>query len=140
MISIDTDILINFLTGKDVKNIEKIFRHIESKKMKIFLPLEVILEMAVLLEVDYKWEREDIYKVIFTFINDPLFKTDEKENLINALNIYKNSSLSFFDVLKIMPSDVDSIISYNKDFEKAGIKIINPSEQAKRKKKRKRAT
>ena len=37
MIAVDTDILINFLTGKDVESIEKLFRSLEAKKMKILL-------------------------------------------------------------------------------------------------------
>ncbi len=127
MVSIDTDVLINFLTGKDVQKIEKIFRDIESKKMKIFLPLEVILELVVLLENNYKWERDNIYSVIFTLVNDPLFKTEEKEEIINALNIYKDCNMPFFEILKIMPQEVDSIISYNEGFKEVNIKVINPS-------------
>ncbi len=123
MIAIDTDVLINFLTGKDVESIEKLFRSLEAKKMKILLPAQVILELVLLLEKEFNWQREDIYKVIYTLLNDPLFKSYEKDELINAVKIYKDHEISFNDAMKIMYEDVDEIISYNKDFQKAGVKL-----------------
>ncbi len=132
MIAVDTDILINFLTGKDVESIEKLFRSLEAKKMKILLPAEVILELILLLEKEFNWQREDIYKVIYTLLNDPLFKSFEKDELINAIKIYKDSGISFTDAMKIMYEDVDEIISYNKDFQKAGIRLRKPTKSKKR--------
>ena len=132
MIAVDTDILINFLTGKDVESIEKLFRSLEAKKMKILLPAEVILELVLLLEKEFNWQREDIYKVIYTLLNDPLFKSFEKDELINAIKIYKDSGISFTDAMKIMYEDVDEIISYNKDFQKAGIRLRKPTKSKKR--------
>ncbi len=123
MIAIDTDILINFLTGKDVDSIEKLFRSLEAKKMKILLPAQVILELVFLLEKEFNWQREDIYKVVYTLLNDPLFKSHEKDELVNAIKIYKDSGISFNDAMKIMYEDVDEIISYNKDFQKSGVKL-----------------
>ncbi len=126
MISIDADVLINFLTGNDVNKIEKLFRRIESRKKKILLTQQVILEIIYTLEYNYKWDRENIFNVVNIIINDPLFKVEEKEDILKALNLYKKTSIPFFDVLKIMKEDVDQIISYNRSFEEAGIKVIMP--------------
>ena len=131
MIAIDTDILINFLTGKDVESIERLFRSLEAKKMKILLPAQVILELVLLLEKEFNWQREDIYKVVYTLLNDPLFKSYEKDKLINAIKIYKDSGISFNDAMKIMYEDVDEIISYNKDFQKAEVKLRKPTKSRK---------
>ncbi len=132
MIAVDTDILINFLTGKDVESIEKLFRSLEAKKMKILLPAQVILELVLLLEKEFNWHREDIYKVVYTLLNDPLFKSHEKDELINAIKIYKDSGISFTDAMKIMYEDVDEIISYNKDFQKVGVRLRKPIRSKKR--------
>ncbi len=132
MIAVDTDILINFLTGKDVESIEKLFRSLEAKKMKILLPAQVILELVLLLEKEFNWHREDIYKVVYTLLNDPLFKSHEKDELINAIKIYKDSRISFTDAMKIMYEDVDEIISYNKDFQKVGVRLRKPIRSKKR--------
>jgi len=87
----------------------------------------VVLELVLLLEKEFNWTREDIFKVVYTLLNDPLFKSPEKEELIKAIKIYKDSEISFADAMKIMYEDVDEIISYNKDFQKAGIKVIKPA-------------
>ncbi len=131
MIAVDTDILINFLTGKDVESIERLFRSLEAKKMKILLPAQVILELVLLLEKEFNWQREDIYKVVYTLLNDPLFKSYEKDELINAVKIYKDHGISFNDAMKIMYEDVDEIISYNKDFQKAEVKLKKPTKARK---------
>ncbi len=131
MIAVDTDILINFLTGKDVESIERLFRSLEAKKMKILLPAQVILELVLLLEKEFNWQREDIYKVVYTLLNDPLFKSYEKDELINAIKIYKDRGISFNDAMKIMYEDVDEIISYNKDFQRAEVKLKKPTKARK---------
>ena len=63
MIGVDTNILVRFLVGDDVKQANKVyalFKKVEDEKNELFVPSLVILELIWVLESAYEFDRFDI--------------------------------------------------------------------------------
>jgi len=128
---LDTGVLLEFFSGseEEVDRIDDLFREMEKQKEKLLVTEEVILELVYYLEQVYGWEREVVADVVNTVLLDSLFSVENREVIQSALKTYSSTKLTFLDSLKAAKSKkrkVKEVISFNKKFEKAGLKLIRP--------------
>jgi len=128
---LDAGVLLEFFSGseEEIDKIDALFRELEKQKEKLLITEEVILELVYYLEQVYGWEREVIADVIKTILLDSLFSIENRDAVQNAVKVYLKTKLSFIDCLKTDKAKkrkVKEVISYNKRFEKAGLKLIRP--------------
>lgn len=128
---IDTGILLELLSGseEDIDRIDDLFREVEKSKEKLFLTEEVVIELVYSLEQVQGWEREVVVDAVSTVLLDKLFLVEDMDILQNALKTYARTRLSFVDCMKVAKAKkkkVREIISFNKKFEKVGLRIVRP--------------
>ena len=128
---LDTGVLLEFFSGseEEVDRIDSLFREMEKQKEKLLVTEEVILELVYYLEQVYGWEREVVAEVVNTVLLDSLFSIENREVIQNAVKTYSSTKLSFLDSLKSAKAKkkkVKEVISFNRKFEKAGLKLIRP--------------
>ncbi len=128
---LDTSVLLEFFSGseEEIAKIDNLFRELEKQKEKLLITEEVIVELVYFLEHVQGWEREVVADVVFTVLNDSLFKVELADVLREAVRIYGSSKTPFLDCLKIAKAKkrkVKEAITYSRRFEKAGMKVIRP--------------
>ncbi len=128
---LDAGVLLEFFSGseEEVDRIDDLFREMERQKEKLLITEEVILELVYYLEQVYGWEREVIADVVNTVLMDSLFSVENRDTVQSAVKTYSSTKLSFLDSLKVAKAKkrkVKEVISFNRRFEKAGLKLIRP--------------
>ena len=131
MIFADTSVLIDFLSGEEkrVNEIEKLFREFEKKRQRLFLPQEVVVELVYYLYGSVKWDRAAVREVVSTIVLDRLFSVENRDVILEALNIFEASDLSFMDSLKVAKlhkRGVKRALSNNDKLAQEELEIIKP--------------
>ncbi len=131
MIFADTSVLIDFLSGEEkrVNEIEKLFREFEKKRQRLFLPQEVVVELVYYLYGSVKWDRAAVREVVSTIVLDRLFSVENRDVILEALNIFEASDLSFMDSLKVAKlykRGVKRVLSNNDKLAQEELEIIKP--------------
>ncbi len=129
MILLDTSLLIEFLSGDEerVSKIESIFRDLEKRKRKLFLPQEVVVELVYYLGYTTGWDREDICDVVSTIVMDRLFSVENRDVVLEALELFKAHEVSFLDALKLAKAKkkgITQVLSDKEKFEEFGVHLI----------------
>jgi predicted nucleic-acid-binding protein len=97
MVSIDTNIVIRWLTNDIPKNrdlIEKLLN-----KNTCYIDFSIIVETIFVFEYSIKMNRDDIKKAIEFLLSDKRFFIENHLLVVNALNTYvKMKKLSFIDI------------------------------------------
>ena len=102
MIGVDTNILVRFLVGDDVKQANKVyalFKKVEDEKNELFVPSLVILELIWVLESAYEFDRFDILDSINQLTLMPIFRF---ENLAIIQNFIFEAEQSTFDLSDLL--------------------------------------
>ncbi len=128
---LDTDILLEFFSGDEekIEQIDSLFKELERKKEKLFITEEVIIELIYYLEQVYGWEREVVADVVNTVLLDSLFSVENRETIQRAVSLHRSSKLTFLDALKVAKAKkkkVKEVLSFNKKFEKVGLRLKRP--------------
>jgi len=128
---LDTSVLLEFFSGseEEVDRIDSLFRELEKQKEKLLVTEEVIVELVYFLDQVYGWEREVVADVVNTVMLDSLFSVENREAIHEAVRIYLKTKLGFMDCLKAAKAKrrkIKEVITFNRKFEKAGIKPLLP--------------
>ncbi len=128
---LDTTVLLEFFSGteEEVDKIDTLFKELEKQKEKLLITEEVVIELVYYLEKVQGWEREVVADVVNTVMLDSLFSVENRETLQNAVRLYLKGKLSFLDCMKVVKArrrKVKEVVSYNRKFEKTGLKLILP--------------
>jgi len=102
MIGVDTNILVRFLVGDDIKQANKVYRlfkKAEDEKNELFVSLLVILELIWGLESAYEFDRSDILDSISQLTLMPIFKF---ENLTVIQHFVLEAQPSKFDLSDLL--------------------------------------
>ena len=100
MRAISTEALLSFLSGKDDGDrLSKLFKDAEKRKEKFYVSSYSVLELVYLLEKSYQLERERVYHIVKTLLEDKLFKVDSRGDLEEALELYLHGE-DFIQALK----------------------------------------
>lgn len=128
---LDTGVLLEFFSGseEEIEKIDELFREMEKQKEKLLITEEVIVELVYFLEQVQGWEREVVADVVGTVLLDSLFSVEDRDVIQSAVKTYTKTKLSFLDCLKMAKAKkrkVEEVISFNRRFEKAGLRLIRP--------------
>lgn len=122
---VDTDILIRLLTGDDLKKQTAsavFFEKVEDGKLTLSAPDTVIADAVFVLSSPrlYHLPRPIIRDLLLPLIRLPNFKVENKQDLINALDLYATSKLDFSDCLLAvltLKTRLKTIYSYDQDLD-----------------------
>ena len=118
LISIDTNVIVRFLTEDDQQQFEKAKDLI--KKNSIFVPTTVVLETDWVLRFAYKFKNENISKAFSRFFGLPNVIAENAKVLENAI-AWSQAGLEFADALHLAASqETQSFASFDQQLCKRG--------------------
>lgn len=130
---IDTNIFLRTLIEEDEKTFKDCFQllqNIKTNKLRGVTSSVVLSEIAWTLLSYYKFSKLEVVKALRSILNLRGLSIIDKFQHEVALSLYEKSSVKFIDALIASIPDIFSkkwtIISYDKDFDKVGIKRMEP--------------
>ena len=122
----DTNIIIRFLTGDDLKKqaaAAALFERIEKKEMTLYTPDSVICDAVFVLSSpkNYNKSREEIRDLLFPLVSLENLKIANRRTLLCALDIYATHPIDFSDAFLKATMEADQsqmIYSYDTDFDR----------------------
>jgi len=124
MIFVDTNIFIRYFASDDLnksKKVEELFQKIVQGEIECFTNQMVIAEIVWVLDKFYNMDRQLICDNIEFVVNTPNLKVKEKNIILKAASIYRNSNIDFIDAYNysyILANGAESIFSYDSHFDK----------------------
>ena len=121
---IDTNLFIRYLTEDDpvqTDAVEKLFIRIKEGKEAVQTSVLVIVEIVWVLESIFKKSKHEIKEMIQKIINTPNLLVENRDSLVQGLEIYAQKNIDFVDAYHavFLKSAGESIIySFNQDFDK----------------------
>jgi len=132
---IDTNIFLRVLTKDDEKTFEdcvKFLKLVRKKNIIAFTSSIVLAEIAWTLHSYYGFDRKETAKALQSVLNLKSLKMVNDFNLPISVELFTNHGVKFIDCLISSLSEVKSgkmtIISFDKDFDKLGVKRKEPKE------------
>lgn len=133
--SLDTNILVRYITQDDKKQSKLATNFIEGKELEkthCFITLPVIIETIWVLKRLYSANKAQITSVIDVLLNTKNFEVQHSDEIENALERYKSSNADFSDCLivalsKGMQTDANKqveIYSFDKKAVSAGMVLL----------------
>ncbi len=130
---IDTNVFIRVLELENEKMFEDcsgVLRLIRDGEIKALTSNLVLSEVVWVLGSFYNEGKEKVIKGLNSIINIANLKIIDKFNSNESLDLYSNHSVKYIDSLICTIPEIKSkkmtVISYDKDFDKLGVKRIEP--------------
>ena len=123
---LDTNIILRFLTGDDLKKQEAaaaLFARIEKKELTVYAPDSVICDTVFVLASPrhYNKSREEIRDLLFPLVSLENLKISNRRVLLRALDIFAAYPIDFSDAFLKATMEADHaqvIYSYDTDFDR----------------------
>ncbi len=118
---IDANVVLRYLLKDDedlFKQANKIFEEIFTGKKKAYILQSVIAEIVYVLKGVYDVDKEEIAEVLTELLKSKNIKTQDKQAVIDALNLYANKNLDFVDCLICAYRDNYSVLTFDKKLNK----------------------
>ena len=112
MIIVDANIIIRFFMNDNIEQANKAEKIL--KEHTVFIPKEVLAEVIYVLIGVYKIPRKDVVDNLLLLISNPKIVVTDKEKIIEALKIFKNTNLDFVDSLLCSYSGTNAIATFDK--------------------------
>jgi len=123
---LDANVILRYLL-QDNKELylkaEEIFNKTLLGEIKLLIPFFVFAEVVYVLQKVYKVDKPTISKVLSDLLEIKNVKTEDKEILKKALEVYSSQNIDFADCLLCAYSSKFEIISFDKDVSKC-IKFV----------------
>jgi predicted nucleic-acid-binding protein len=129
-IILDANVIIRYLLQDNeelYRKAEEIFNKILTGEIKAFIPTFIFAEVVYVLQKVYQVDRMTISEVLLEILKVKHVKTENKEILQKALEIFGSSSLDFADCLLCAYSTTFKVLSFDKKLNKC-IKSLKSSE------------
>ena len=122
----DTNIIIRFLTGDDLKKQQAaaaLFERIEKKEVTLYAPDSVICDAVFVLSSPkhYNKDREEIRELLFPLVSLENLKIANRRTLLRALDIYATHPIDFSDAFlkaTMEAAHAQMIYSYDTDLDR----------------------
>ena len=118
---IDANVVLRYLLRDDenlFKQANKFFEEIYSGKKTAYILQSVIAEIVYVLKCVYGVNKEEIAEVLIEFLKSKNIKTQDKQTVIDALNLYANKNLDFIDCLICAYGKSYSVLTFDKKLNK----------------------
>ena len=132
---LDTNIFLRIFSGLDNDQkgeCELLLKTVEKGDIKAVVPTLVLSEIVWTLSSYYKHSKKEIVLAVKSILNIANIKFVDKYNVFLGLNIYEVKSIKYIDSLIASINEVQkkewTIVSYDKDFDKLGVKRVEPSD------------
>lgn len=131
---IDTNIFLRYFVKEEkqaFKDCLEFFDKIKNKKITAVTSAIVLLEINYVLIAFYKYPKDKACEIIASIINLPGLKFINDINQLTAIELYKEKNVKFADCLiaSILLDKADYLlVSYDHDFDKLGLKRLEPKE------------
>ncbi len=132
---IDTNIFLRVLVKEDegvFKDCQKFLNLIRQNKIKASTSTIILSEIDWVLESFYKFPKEKVIEGLSSILKLKNLKITDRFNPDLAIEIYKNSLVKFIDALIASNPQIFQkkviVVSYDKDFDKIGVKRKEPKE------------
>jgi predicted nucleic-acid-binding protein len=132
---IDTNIFLRILTKDNKRMFDEcmnLLMFIKTGKIESRTSTLVLSEIVWTLGTTYNFSRKRIADAIKSIINVPEIKVVEGHEIMLATEFFEKYSVKFIDSLIASIPGIQSgewtIVSYDKDFDKLGIKRVEPSD------------
>lgn len=119
----DTNFYLRFILQDNKNQAERTRVYLEKarlKKISIYFPDEVVLEMVFVLGGYYHFEKRDILTALSSLISCDYLQFEDRNLWLAALRIYKDTNVSLIDILVFVKAKEygKDVISYDNDFKK----------------------
>ena len=122
---IDTDVIIRFLTGDDLKKqaaATKLFEEMEQGLLTAAAPDTVIADAVFVLSSPrlYQIARSEVQELLTPLARLPHFRIQNRSCVLRALELYASTKLDFGDTLIIASMEEQNshiLYSYDNDFD-----------------------
>ncbi|WP_297453314.1 type II toxin-antitoxin system VapC family toxin [Persephonella sp.] len=118
---IDADVVLRYLLKDDedlFKQANKIFEEIFAGKKTVYILQSVIAEIVYVLKGVYDVDKKEIAEVLTELLKSKNIKTQDKQTVIDALNLYANKNLDFVDCLICAYGGNYSVLTFDKKLNK----------------------
>ncbi len=118
---LDANVILRYLLQDNEKlypKAEEIFDKALSGDIKLFIPIFVFAEVVYVLQKVYKVDRPTISKILSELLEIKSIKTENKDVLRIALEIYASRNLDFADCLLCAYSLNFEVVSFDEDVNK----------------------
>lgn len=112
MIIVDANIIIRFLINENIEQANKAEKIL--KDHTVLILKEVLAEVVYVLIGVYKIPRKDVVDNLLLLIGNPKIVVTDKEKIMEALKIFKNTNLDFVDSLLCSYSGTNAIATFDK--------------------------
>jgi predicted nucleic acid-binding protein len=122
---IDTDVIIRFLTGDDLKKqaaATALFEQIEQGLLTVIAPDTVIADAVYVLSSRrlYHLARSEVRELLAPLVHLSHFRVQNRSNILRALDLFASTNLDFGDTLIIATMEQQNshiLYSYDNDFD-----------------------
>jgi predicted nucleic-acid-binding protein len=130
---LDTNVIVRFLLNDEknqAKKAKDFFETTVKNKEKLVITPLVLAEVIYVLEKFGQASKEELSKILISFLNLPIIIVEEKKILIDALLLYSKLKIDFVDCYHLsfcQAFGIEKIASFDKDFKKASfVKSVSP--------------
>lgn len=132
---IDINVFLRIFSGLDEEHKSEclmLLRMIEKGVIKAVVSNLVLSEMVWTLGSYYKHSRREIVMAVRSVVNINKLNFFDDYDTYTALDMFEKKSIKFIDALIASVPQIQSgkwaIVSYDKDFDKVGVKRLEPSD------------
>ena len=129
---LDSNVFLRFLAdfkGKQHRDCARLFKLIEEGKIKGIICSVILLEIYFTLRSFYGFSNRKCQRILVRILALKTLKTRDQFNYGLALGLFAKTKVKFADCLIASLSFLSkggAIVSYDKDFDKLGVKRIEP--------------
>lgn len=125
---VDTNIFVRYLTEdipQQTELVEKRFQQAKQNQINLITTEFTIAEVLYVLQSFYKMDRGQAIVKVQTMISPRWINVERKEEVLEALLLYKTMNIDFVDLLNwaVAKENKAKILSFDKDFDKLTPKL-----------------
>ena len=115
-VMIDANVILRYLLRDNqqlYKKAESLFNEVFSGRQRALIIQPVIAEVVYVLQKLYKVSREEIAEVLIEFLKMKGVKVQDKDIMLESLEIFRDKNLDFVDCLLCVYSKEYEVISFD---------------------------
>lgn len=132
---LDTNIFLRILSGLDSDQkgeCELLLRKVEKGNIKVVVPNLVLSEIVWTLTSYYRHSKQEIVNAVKSILNIANIKFVDGYDIFLGMTFFEKKSVKYIDSLIASIDEVQKkrwiVISYDKDFDKLGVKRLEPKD------------
>lgn len=138
---IDSNVFLRILVKEDERTFRECYQFlklVDNRRLKAITSSLVLSEIDWVLEGFYKFKKREVIKCLESILKLKGLKIIDKIEAILAVELYKKYNIKFIDALISSNPQIYQkkviVVSYDKDFDKIGVKRKEPKEIIKERK------